>query len=130
MTKFFRDEVGNYLGGFDGATPPDGAIEVPGPPDNARQVWDINAGVWLAAAPAVPAVPAAVTPLQARKALLAAGLLDDVAAYVALQDQETHLAWDYASEVRRDNVLIIAAAGVLGWTDAQLDQLFVSASSL
>lgn len=39
-TKFFVDEAGTYLGGFDGAEPPIGAIEVPFPPDDARQIWD------------------------------------------------------------------------------------------
>ena len=46
MTKFFVDEDGNYLGGFDGVDPPEGAIEVPTAPDNAAQIWD--EGIWLA----------------------------------------------------------------------------------
>jgi len=38
-TKFFVDAAGTYLGGFDGAEPPPGAIEVPFPPEDARQKW-------------------------------------------------------------------------------------------
>ena len=40
MTKFFVDGAGKYLGGFDGTAPPKGAIEIPSPPADARQVWD------------------------------------------------------------------------------------------
>ena len=37
MTKFFVDVDGNYLGGFDGAEPPIGAVEVPNAPEHASQ---------------------------------------------------------------------------------------------
>ena len=36
--KFYVDEQGRYLGGWD-ANPPAGAIEVPYPPADARQPW-------------------------------------------------------------------------------------------
>lgn len=38
-TIYFRDAAGNYIGGFDGAAPPVGAIEVPNPPEHAGQRW-------------------------------------------------------------------------------------------
>jgi hypothetical protein len=51
MTQYFVDQQGRYLGGFDGAEPPEGAIEVPYPPVDARMVWDGEQfGVDLAAA--------------------------------------------------------------------------------
>jgi len=37
--KYYIDENGNYLGGFDGA-PPIGARPVSFPPDNAMDKWD------------------------------------------------------------------------------------------
>jgi hypothetical protein len=40
ITKYFVDYSGSYLGGFDGAEPPDRAIEVATAPDDARQVWN------------------------------------------------------------------------------------------
>lgn len=40
MTKYFVDAGGKYLGGFDGTTPPAGAIEVPFAPDHALDTWD------------------------------------------------------------------------------------------
>lgn len=39
-TKYYIDIEGHYLGGFDGAEPPEGAIEVENAPDDARDVWD------------------------------------------------------------------------------------------
>lgn len=42
MTKYYVDINGDYIGAFDGATPPDGSIEVPEPPKDARQVWSNN----------------------------------------------------------------------------------------
>lgn len=40
MTKFYVDNAGKYLGGFDGALPPDGSIEVQAPPPDGRMTWD------------------------------------------------------------------------------------------
>ena len=97
----------------------------------AGRVIDAEAGEVIdTVIPPPPVVPQSVTPLQARRALLAAGLLDDVEAYVALQDQAVRLAWDYALEVRRDNAIIVAAAAALGWSAQQLDQLFIQAATL
>ena len=45
MTRYFVDGAGAYLGGFDGAKPPAGAVEVPGPPDHGWQ--DRVGNVWV-----------------------------------------------------------------------------------
>lgn len=47
MTRYFVDEVGAYIGGFDGVEPPVGSIEVPQAPEDARQVYDFDAPSWL-----------------------------------------------------------------------------------
>lgn len=40
MHYYINPNDGTYLGGWDdGTTPPAGAVEVPGPPDLAQQVW-------------------------------------------------------------------------------------------
>lgn len=44
MAKNFIGPSGKYLGGFDGALPPTGSIEVPFAPDDARQKW--NGSSW------------------------------------------------------------------------------------
>ena len=72
-------------------------------------------------------MPESITPLQARKALLAGGLLDDVDAMLAQAPREAQLAWEYAIEVRRDDATLAAMAGMLGLTDQQIDDLFRAA---
>lgn len=57
MTKFYVDAQGRYLGGFDGAEPPDGAIEVAEPPQHGTDLWVGNA--WQAPAPSRDALKAA-----------------------------------------------------------------------
>jgi hypothetical protein len=47
MTKYFIDTQGKYIGGFDGAEPPAGSIEVPSPPGHAKQLWDAENKQWL-----------------------------------------------------------------------------------
>lgn len=42
--KYYVDTSGAYLGGFDGCSPPDGAVEVPTAPVDARDVW--RNGAW------------------------------------------------------------------------------------
>ncbi len=45
MTLFFVDAAGNYIGGFDGAEPPEGAIEIPEPP--AHGLDKLVNGEWV-----------------------------------------------------------------------------------
>ena len=75
-------------------------------------------------------VPTVLTIRQAKRVLLAAGLLDDVDAAVAQADRGTQLDWEYATEIRRDWPTLIAMATALGMTDAQLDQLFIEGAKL
>jgi len=70
-----------------------------------------------------------VTPLQARRALRAAGLLDAVEAWVAQQDDDAQDAWEYALQIERNNPMIAGAGAALGMTDAQIDALFVAAAA-
>ena len=92
-------------------------------------------GVWwqawrLEPAPPLPPppVPQTVTPLQARRALRAAGLAPVVEAALAQADEETREAWEYAVEVRRDDLLLAAVAAQIGLSDADLDALFRDAA--
>lgn len=49
MTKYFIDKNGVYLGGFDGAIAPTGAVEVENPPENGRDIF--TAGAWVKSMP-------------------------------------------------------------------------------
>lgn len=85
--------------------------------------------------PAPPApVPESVTMRQARLALHAAGLLAGVDAAIASMQEPAKTAaaieWEYASEVERNAGLVPAMAAALGMTDAQIDDLFITAATL
>ena len=103
------------------------------PPDFAlgRFSWVAGALVRLPdEPPPPPAVPQTITPLQARRALRAAGLLHAVSTWIAAQPDHVQEAWEYCVEVRRDNALIAGAQAALGLTEAQIDALFRSAAEI
>ena len=77
-----------------------------------------------------PSIPEAVTMRQARLALHAAGLLDAVTAAITAAGPTAVIEWDYAQEVHRGYGLVAQMAGALGMTDAQIDQLFLTAAGL
>jgi hypothetical protein len=91
---------------------------------------DVVRRSWTLEPAPPPSVPASVTPLQIRRALLAQGLLDDVQAFVEASSLETRMAWEYAIQIDRDNELISAAATAIGATDEEVDDLFRLAASL
>lgn len=80
--------------------------------------------------PAPVPVPQVLTARQAKLALHAAGLLDDVDAAVAAADKATQIEWEYAAEIRRDWPTLAVMAGALGMTDAQLDGMFTAGALL
>lgn len=76
------------------------------------------------------AVPQVITIRQAKLALHAAGMLDDIDAVIASADRAVQLEWEYATEIKRDWPTLVAMQGALGLTDLQVDGLFTSASTL
>lgn len=88
----------------------------------------------VAATTAAAAAHAArtVTPLQARRALKAAGLLASVQAMVAAapEDDDIRLAWDWALTWERDSAFVAQLGASLGLTSAQIDDLFTLAQTL
>lgn len=103
-------------------------------------VYDVATGVVLdpAGESAVPASDPAnnpqrvVTMRQARRALLAAGLLGSVqAALDALPEPQRSQAlidWEYSSAVYRENGFVALLAPALGLSAAQVDALFEAAA--
>lgn len=83
--------------------------------------------IAAAVAASQPQVPASVTPRQVRLLLLAQGLLPQVEALIAQQDEATKIAWEYASEFRRDDPLLLSLAANLNLTEQQLDEFFIAA---
>jgi len=100
---------------------------------------DAVAGRFGPVSPYVPAdvvvtVPKSVTPRQARLALLQAGLLDAAESAIAAMDGDigraARIDWEFASEFRRDNPLLVGVQCALGISDEQVDSLFIAASTI
>lgn len=86
---------------------------------------------WLVQPAPPPPVPPSVTARQARLALLAAGLLDDVETMLADPARRaTQIEWEYATVVERASPLVEAIGGALGLTAAEIDDLFRVAATL
>lgn len=79
--------------------------------------------------PPAPAVPTSVSPWQMRRALNQLGLRSTVEAAVAAADQDTKDGWEFATEFRRDNTLLLGMAASLNMADQDLDDLFTLAAS-
>lgn len=73
-----------------------------------------------------------VTPYQAKAALFEAGFLDEVEALIDAPDTDRLivLAWNNAIEYRRLSPMVSGIASALGWTDEQLDDLFIAAAQI
>lgn len=79
-------------------------------------------------------LPEVVTMRQARLALLSAGLLTSVNAAVSAmpgaEGEAARIEWEFSSTVDRQRPLVQALAAALGWSEAQLDALFIAADAL
>lgn len=126
MAKHYRRADGSFAGTWvDGAPADPTLIEVATAPSDGRMTYD--GSTWVAP-PAI--VPATITPLQARKALRAAGLYNAVQNYVASLPEEAREEWEYATQIERNNTIIAGGAAALGMSSEQVDQLFIMGAGL
>lgn len=130
MTKFYVDALGGYIGGFDGAVPPEDAIEVPDAPASAFDTW--TGTEWQ---PAPAGTPQTVTRRQALQALFLAGKLDLVAPAIEanFQSPQKELAlieWEESLDFFRNRPLVHAMGTLLNLTESEIDDLFITASTL
>lgn len=107
-------------------------------------VWSYIGGVWAVVDTVRHAqiladlqkllVPDSVTMRQARIALLQAGKLatvnSTIAAMAGAQGEAARIEWEFSSEVKRNQPLVLALAPVLGMTSGEIDQLFITAAGL
>jgi hypothetical protein len=87
----------------------------------------------LTIAPYEPPAPPPVTQItmrQARLQLLSSGLLDDVETLITQADKAVQIEWEYATTVQRDSELVVTIGSELGLTEQDIDQMFMSASTL
>ena len=99
-----------------------------------QALMDEIAATYVPPPPAPPYVPEQVTMRQARLALLGAGLLSSVDAAIASlpspQKEAAQIEWEYAAVVQRNSGLVPAMAQALGMSEAQIDELFITAAAL
>lgn len=127
MTKYFVDVSGAYIGGFDGADPPLGSIEVPVAPEDARQIWHT---LTQAYGEIPPADVSSVSARQFKLQLLASGLLDQVDAWIATQSKAVQIAYEYSGMFVRTEPMMAAGFAAMGFTSEQIDDFFTAAAEL
>lgn len=74
--------------------------------------------------------PDRVSARQFKLQLLAAGLLDDVEAWVALQDQAVQIAFANSATFVRTDEMMQSGFTALGFTEQQIDDFFTAAALL
>ncbi|MFF0919086.1 hypothetical protein ACFYE8_05215 [Rhizobium leguminosarum] len=77
--------------------------------------------------------PLPVTAVSARQfklQLLAAGMLDNVDAWVAQQPRDLQIAYEYSGTFMKDSPMMVAGFTAMGLTTLQVDEFFVAASQL
>ena len=96
--------------------------------------WLDDGATFTAPPPAPPVIPQSVTMRQARLALMGAGKLATVNAAIAgmagVQGEAARIEWEFSSEVKRGQPLVVSMGQVLGLNAEQLDALFTTASGL
>lgn len=75
-------------------------------------------------------VPKQVFMRQARLALLASGLLDDVEAVISASGRAAQIEWDTASTVERNHPVVAIVQQQQSMTDEDIDALFIAAEKL
>lgn len=79
-------------------------------------------------------VPVSVSMMQARLAMLNAGVLDDVEHAVqsmeGIEGRAARIQWEYAQFINRDWPLVDTLGTLLGWDSDAVDRLFISAGAI
>jgi len=95
-----------------------------------RFMWRNGQLVRREVPPEPEPVPQRITALQARRALLAADMLDQVNAAIARQPRAVQITWEYATEIHRNDPMLIEVAQAIGLNTNTLDDLFRAAAKL
>jgi hypothetical protein len=100
--------------------------------DNVSHEWSFADGEWTAPIEieVLAQVPSVISMRQARLQLLVQNLLDDVDFAILAMSQAAQIEWEYATEVRRDNPLVLALQTALSMTDSDMDLFFELAAKI
>lgn len=74
--------------------------------------------------------PLEVPMTAAREALIDAGLFDTVSDYIATLDLKWREWWTHADKIHRQFELVETVRSGLGWTNQQIDDLFIAAEQI
>jgi len=96
-------------------------------PDRPSHLYAWNDIEWVLKP---PVVPQEVTRAQAKHALLNSGFLDAVETLVPTLGRAAQIDWADRPTIRRTHAFVIETQARMGWTDAQVDGLFILAASL
>lgn len=137
-TKFYVNAEGSYIGGFDGAQPPVGAIEVPTAPEDAQQVWSFDSQSWGSVPPPPSLRSTAMWRARAIAKVTPHGggtLFDAVVAAIAsmtdpLVQAAASEAWERGTTFDLDGQIVPVLMGALGMTEEDVLPLIEAAESL
>ncbi len=74
---------------------------------------------------------ASISMAQCRTQLSREGLLSNVQSFVDnSNNEELQIAWEYATRLKRDNILFTQVATMLNKTEEQIDDMYISAMSI
>lgn len=99
-------------------------------PSNCTTEWSFDGINFNEPVIPTPESPSIVSMRQARLALLQVDLLNSVEEAIANGSKADQITWEYATEVRRDDSLVVNLSVTLGLSKQQLDDLFTLASTL
>ncbi|MGO6684179.1 hypothetical protein [Rhizobium leguminosarum] len=77
-----------------------------------------------------PLPVSSVSARQFKLQLLAAGLLDNVDAWVAQQPRDLQIAYEYSGTFVKDSPMMAAGFAAMGFAPQQIDEFFLAASQL
>ena len=102
--------------------------------DSATQGCFFRSGAWVIVDAEIPppasTVPQIVSRFKGCAALMQAGYLDDVEAYMAGADPFEQLAWKTITEMRRNSPMTEKIGQLLGLDERMIDDLFRFAATI
>lgn len=106
---------------------PEGYIEAP---EWVAPGCTFDGSEFAIPAPLPPRVPESVSARQFKLQLLAAGLLDDVEAWITAQDRAIQIAYANSGSFVRTEPMMQAGFAALGFAEEQIDAFFTAATAL
>jgi hypothetical protein len=92
--------------------------------------WEAQGNTIPAYAPPPPSPVEIVSARQFKLQLLAAGLLDQVDAWIAGQAKAVQIAYEYSGTFVRTEPMMTSGFAAMGFTDEQVDAFYLAASRL